>query len=335
MSVLGMLAGVSMHRLLSISVLSMTLLVASCAALVTSYSPDEGVPYFLPQTLVKFVVDVGNPAASKMDTIDVADRGQSYYLSYRSNSLADENLCIHRSKDGLLSKVYFGAQDRSSDILLNVVELIARIAPDGDELGDGSPPVACSGIVESEFMDPYDAGALQAFNEDPRLCGVKVTVPNLPIHDGTTFASCPSNAVCFATKSTYVALVSNRDGSGTAKKIENAVASKRDIGWIKVRGAFFNKRITMMDFDGGILTTLRIRKDSELLGVSQLPLGVIERVLAVPGNALGMAFAGYKEKVLYLERQKQLTTAGATAPSKGDDADSAISSAVLGCAAKG
>lgn len=286
---------------------------AGCAALYSNPLPAEGVPYFLPHTLVRYAIDQSSPAASKIDTIDVPDRSRPRYLSYAGNGFADENVCISRSEEGLLKAVYFGAQDRTADIILNIVQLFA-------EAGPGVPVIApareaikgtCSRTVVSEWMDPYDKVALARFNK--QLCKVRIEAPSE--FDFTKgIADCPSDAVCFATKSKFNAYLIEPDGKVAFPFDQKTVASKRDVGWLKVRGAFFNKRITQLDFENGVLTTMRVKKDSEILGLSQLPLNVVERVLAVPGNAIGMAFAGYQEKLVYLQRRKALRDAGGVVP---------------------
>ncbi|WP_292396356.1 hypothetical protein [Mesorhizobium sp.] len=160
-------------------------------------------------------------------------------------------------------------------------------------------------------MDPYDKVALARFNK--QLCKVRIEAPSE--FDFTKgIADCPSDAVCFATKSKFNAYLIEPDGKVAFPFDQKTVASKRDVGWLKVRGAFFNKRITQLDFENGVLTTMRVKKDSEILGLSQLPLNVVERVLAVPGNAIGMAFAGYQEKLVYLQRRKALRDAGGVVP---------------------
>lgn len=70
-------------------------------------------------------------------------------------------------------------------------------------------------------------------------------------------------------------------------------------------------RFTKLDFDGGVLTSVRIRKDSEALAASEFPLKAIERVLAVPGNSVALAMASYDQKLAYLQHRKALQDAGA------------------------
>ncbi|MBR2686735.1 MAG: hypothetical protein IKE42_02690 [Aquamicrobium sp.] len=284
-----------------------------CSALTSEDKSSEGVPYHLPLSLIRYTVDQGARTA-KIDTMDVVDK-HTRYLAYRENGFADENVCVDRTSTGLLNKVYFGSQDRTPDILLNISQLLAegfqadgaRKSPQAEAASAG-----CSGTAVSPWMDPYDEEALAAFNR--QLCGTRIKVPRELFHTGPA-VQCPKDAVCFATKSDFFADLVKPDGAVVSPTNKIAIATPRDIDWIKVREAFFNKRITQLDFDNGVLTTMRVRKESEILGLSQLPLNVVERVLAVPGNAIGMAFGTYQEKLFYLQRRKELHEANsATAP---------------------
>lgn len=297
----------------------------ACSSLTTSVSQREGIPYFLPLTKIRYVVDYDTPSESSIQSYVSPDRSKPYYLSYQEDAFADENLCVDRTDNGLLKKIYFGSHDRLPDVILNVLEIVARA---GVQVSGEEPEIRsqerCSGKVISEWMDPYDRAAISKFNAT--LCDVQVEVPDFSGLRNLPETSCPRDGVCFATKSSFQYYLRANDGKILAEGSEN-VSSRRDIGWINVKSAFFNKRITLLDFNEGVLNTVRIRKDSEILGISQLPLNAVERLLAVPGNALGMAFAGYQERLLYLQQRKALKDAGAVArPSQ--DPDTTIATAV-------
>ncbi|RUU65126.1 hypothetical protein EOD04_19790 [Mesorhizobium sp. M2C.T.Ca.TU.009.01.2.1] len=305
---------------------------AACSSLTTSSTPKEGIPYFLPLTKVRYIVDYDTPSQSTMESYNTADRSRPYYLSYQEDSLADENLCVDRTDTGLLKKIYFGAQDRLPDVILNVLEIAARSGvPVSGEEQEVNARGRCSGKAISEWMDPYDQVAISRFNAT--LCGIKVEVPDFSGIGSLPETACPRNGVCFATKSDFQYYFRSRNGN-IINKGTGTVASRRDVGWINIKTAFFNKRITLLDFNEGVLNTVRIRKDSEILGISQLPLNAVERLLAVPGNALGMAFAGYQERLLYLQQRKALKDAGAV-DRPAQDPDTAIATTVTACKPSG
>jgi hypothetical protein len=84
-------------------------------------------------------------------------------------------------------------------------------------------------------------------------------------------------------------------------------------GSIDVRRAFMTVGITKLDFHNGILTAVRIRKDSEALAASEFPLRAIERLIAVPGNGIAVAFGTYAQKSQYLQQQQTLATSANSA----------------------
>jgi hypothetical protein len=319
----------------TVSIGGLSVLLA-CAAVTTSTSVHEGVPYFLPLTKVRYLVDLEEPAETKIETISVPDRSRPLYLSYSENAFADENICVDRTEDGLLRKIYFGSHDRLPDVILNVLEVIAQggspVAEEMRSLERGVTRAECSGTVISEWMDPYDHEALRRFNAT--LCGYRVEVPDFSGGAALPTFQCPPYGVCFATNSTFQ--YSLRGPGGRIFRQEHAtVASRRDIGFISVKTATFNKRITLLDFTDGALTTVRIRKDSEMLGLSELPINAVERVLAVPGNAIGMAFAGYQERLLYLKQRKALKEAGAEGSDASQDPYAGLATAVAACVPPG
>ncbi len=307
------------------------LFMSSCSALYSNLDTSEGVPYFLPKTLVRYHVNFDNLTSSSVKTVEVPDRSRPRYLSYKENWFADESLCISRSESGLLKKVHFGSQDRTADIALNVIELVA--AGLRDEKGDvnlfGFRQGKCTGVIQSPWMDPYDRTEIRNFNRRISSCGYQIDVVDA-VELGEEYILCPKDAICFGTKSNFNAsIVGGKSRDIVHSFTGTDVISVRDTGYIRVRKAFFNTRITKLDFTNGVLTGVTVSKDSELLGLSQFPLDAIERVLAVPGNAIGLAFGNYQERLVYLQRRKELTDAGAS-PGNPAPTDSAVKD-VLKC----
>ena len=87
-------------------------------------------------------------------------------------------------------------------------------------------------------------------------------------------------------------------------------------GSMDVSRAFMTTKVTKLDFEQGVLIGLRIRKNSEALAVSELPLLAIERLIAVPGNGIAASFGTYAQKTQYLNDQQELTKAQVYAQSE-------------------
>jgi hypothetical protein len=289
--------------------IALSCLLAGCTGLETHVAPHaNGVPYYLPRSLVELTF---TPSAAATDqqpeqaptvtakNVEIADLSQRYVASYAASPYSDDRLCIARTETGLLKKVYFSADDRLDDFLLNVIQLLAGFdgakAPPGKLNMRAGPRAPVSMLV-----DPFDRQQIAAFNR--LIKPYRVEFPALPSRKSNFV--CPPDTICFATRvSVPIALMAGTTFIGQSK-VDIVDASNH--GSINVQRAFMTERVTKLDLTDGILTSLRVRKNSEALAASEFPLKAIERLLAVPGNAVAVALSGYEEKKAYLERQKAL-----------------------------
>lgn len=287
---------------------SCVFLISSCGSVTTDVSPKgDGVPYYLPRSLVELTFTPTQEAGGKVTpptisakTVEIADPTQRYVASYVANPFADDRLCILRTQTGLLQKIYFSSDDRLDDFLINVTQLItpgADFAPSPNKIGLPGEPTA----PVSMLIDPFNKQQITAFN---RLLGpYRVSFPSLPPPTASTF-TCPADSVCFATR-VSVPIVLNA-GNRFVSQTKTEIVDTTNHGSLNIKRALMTERVTKIDLSDGVLTSIRIRKNSEALAVSEFPLRVAERLLAVPGNALTASLASYEEKKAYLEKQKQL-----------------------------
>lgn len=305
---------VALRQLGAVSGVACLLLTAGCGTVVTDRAPKpDGVPYYLPRSLVRLTFTPTQPAEGEKKTaspptiavenVEVADLTQRYVASYAANAFADDRLCIARTQTGLLQKVYFSSDDRLDDFLVNVVQLIAQS-------GNGAPELRKTTALPGEptapvvmLIDPFDERQLAAFN---RLLGpYRVSFPSLPPRTAEAF-TCPADSVCFATRVSVPVVLNARQRFVSQAKVD--IVDTTNHGSINIKRAFMTERVTKLDLTDGILTGIRIRKNSEALAASEFPLKVIERLIATPGNAVALSFASYEEKKAYLDRQKALAT---------------------------
>src|SRR5215468_9789799 len=99
---------------------------------------------------------------------------------------------------------------------------------------------------------------------------------------------CPKDSICFATRMTVPVRITYH-GQLVAQNTVNVV-DPTAYGSMDVSRAFMTTKVTKLDFEQGVLIGLRIRKNSEALAVSELPLLAIERLIAVPGNGIAASF---------------------------------------------
>jgi hypothetical protein len=283
-----------------------------CGTVTTDLAPKaDGVPYYLPRSLLKLTFTPTQPAKGDKKTptpptisaenVEIADLTQRYVASYAASPFADDRLCIKRTETGLLEKVYFSADDRLDDFLINVVQLIAQGGEGSRELkplalpGEPTEPI-------SMLVDPFDPRQIAAFN---RLLGpYRISFPNLPPRAANF--TCPADSVCFATRVSVPVVLSTGERFVGASKVD--VVDTSNHASINIKRALMTERVTKLDLTNGILTGMRVRKNSEALAVSEFPMRVLERLISTPGNAIALSFASYEEKKAYLDRQKALAT---------------------------
>ncbi|MDW9354137.1 hypothetical protein GOA97_06190 [Sinorhizobium meliloti] len=267
-----------------------------CVGATTAISPSaNGVPYYLPKSLVEVAFTRGETPKVTATVIEVANQAHRYVLSYSASGSSDDNFCVKRTDTGLLSSVYFSGQDRSGDILLNIIQLLAEsgaeFAPD---VTKEIPPDTVTMLI-----DPSNPAEIQAFNRE--ISPYHLSFGDIPVRSGF---SCEPDSVCFATKVAVPIKLSKGNNLVSAQKVD--IVDYSNYGSIRLDRAFLSVRVNKLDFNNGVLTSMRVRKDSELLAASTLPLRAIERLLAVPGNAIAAAFGTYEEKKAYAERKSTL-----------------------------
>jgi hypothetical protein len=280
--------------------------VVSCTALNTDTVTRDGVPYYLPHTLLTLTFDPGAqgaPPAITAQPNDVADPLQRYIAYYAPNAFAQDRLCVSRSTTtGLLSRVWFSAQDQTEQVLLNVVQVAANFAAPAApaaSLRARSKPSAPVTMT----IDPSDPTQLSAFNR--KLGPYRIALPDMLVPAAPFL--CPQNSICFGTRiSVPIQLYRDRE---LVDQRTVTMVDPNHYGSIDISRAFMTARITKIDFDNGVMTNLRVSKDSEALAASEFPLKAIERILAVPGNGFALAVGTFEQKQAYLNNRKQLQDA--------------------------
>jgi hypothetical protein len=321
-----MLGSRNRERLRRFALLLGATFISSCAAMKTDVAPIEGVqisasgasgarttahdgvPYYLPRSLLNVKVTAGASGPSIDATgVDVADVAQHYVAYYEPSVFSDDQLCVSRTDDGLLQKIYFSGNDRTADVLLNVVQLVGSAGLEPIPPGGALPAVAKLNAT-SMTIDPTNQDQIAAFNRSMGP-GYKLKIGYLPVREHPFV--CPQDSICFATRATVPISITynNRLVAQNAVKVVDPTS----YGSIDVSRAFMTARVTKLDFASGVLTAMRVRKDSEALAVSQFPLNAIERLVAVPGNGIAASVGTFAEKSTYLQQKQQLTNAAGTA----------------------
>lgn len=299
------------------------LTLTACTAVTSepfSYENQEsGIPYSLPTALVTLAVSqtdenisVGLTSDTAKAIVFVPDREARFRLEYHPNAFATDRLCVTRSNSGLLNSVQFASDDATDEILIRLAELAAKIAV-GDVITPVGQPIQFDPLSKAEqqrasaLMPPATNGP---FTFEVPQFQAEIDAEKPP-------AQCRGDAVCFREKVVTPLVLKDKDRNIVAQTYIT-VADKWSLGRIQITRPFLVEEVTKIGFDkDGFLTSLAIKRPSEVLATAQLPLSIIDRILAVPGNFLGRAFGSFAERKQLLTEQKelaQLTPAAAQQP---------------------
>jgi hypothetical protein len=177
---------------------------------VASVPVRNGIPYYLPRSLVELTVatDKDKNASIAAKPHDIANQKQRYIAYYAPNPFSDDGLCIGRETNGLLSAVYFQGNDRTGDVLLNVVQLAGNIAsPPAPQPPLAAPKIPTPAPV-SMIIDPTKEQDITSFER--RLGpGFRLSIEN-PRTQQPQFL-CPKDSICFATRITVAVRLATMD----------------------------------------------------------------------------------------------------------------------------
>ncbi len=165
-------------------VLGILLLGAACSPITSTYIDDqdvvlEGVPYHLPRGRIKVELRAGLDSRNVPIMYEIQLLGTEYdpdpkatfVLNYHPSLLSDDDLCVTRKSNGLLTSVQFAAADRTDDIALRIAETVvafpllggAAIAPSGKTiLSPTQRKIAKFETVYTATFDPLDEDERQS-----------------------------------------------------------------------------------------------------------------------------------------------------------------------------
>jgi hypothetical protein len=153
---------------------------AGCTILYSSSSPlDDGIPYYLPRTVIVAKVDLWKiPGAAGVedkyvvgiDTSTANTRGETipdlkerFVLTYSSNPLFYDRYCVLTSANGLLSSVEYATEDKTPNVVLALSELGRKLGTGfatvrDQPLGAADAPVTSATVTFNPF-DPVETDA--------------------------------------------------------------------------------------------------------------------------------------------------------------------------------
>ena len=291
---------------------------------------SDGIIYYLPKTLLDLTVtpfaDDAGLAYYQLEATSqhVPDLDDRLTLHYTANAFFDDRICA-ATEDGLLKSVHVATDDRTPEILISIARLAGRLLSNPFASGQPAAQARSKRIAELPFkmtIDPYDRQDWELFaSAAGRHFGrskFRLTIPDIATLSEDGGDTCGGDEICYRAAVKVPIELDTPRGRALAY---TTIISKRDLGRVSAQRAFLVEKISLFEFDKGVLKGMAIKKPSEALAAAGLPLTLIDAVLtsvlSAPANALGRAFGGLTEpeRKLLLAEIKDSAAAAKTAQS--------------------
>lgn len=274
----------------------------------------------------------------------VADRRhQPYCLDYLASPTAKDTIAVERTSNGLLKQIYSNAEDRSAEIafkLIDTAELLTVGALRSGGLGAAGP----RDTADLSF-DPFDPEEMTEVNKALRRFGYCVYIEghsfteaqispqawcsersqerfvnsyNVMLAITPVVPEMMNTGILYRPNSTHK-LVIRRKSDPTGREPWSIVVTKHieapnvsPIFSIGVYRALFATRKTELTFANGVLTNVKIEKDSELESFSRIPLRVAQAIVAIPTEVLQLRIRDVTSEQLLASKQAELIATLAT-----------------------
>ena len=91
-----------------------------------------------------------------------------------------------------------------------------------------------------------------------------------------------NNSVCFRPASSYRLIL--KEGEDEIQRINVVLPNKTVIGKVNIDRTVFVTKVTKVDFEEGMLTKVDIDKPSEALAGFQIPIDIVNAIIAIPAE---------------------------------------------------
>ena len=252
----------------------------------------------------------------------VPDYDYGYSIDYDKSLFSKDKLTIDISKDGLLDKIYFKAEESTDKIIIKTVEVAGKaivlpyipaervpitIGANCTVNEDDKP----SRVAQITF-DPLEPDGLKVVQDSINMMtenNIDISiqksyedyVPENNVHKAEK-SSC-SEGICYRPLKHYDLVFTK---SGTEYYRNHLLLPAKDtILSIDVSRAIFVEKITKIDFEDGLLTQVDIDKPSEALAVVTLPLEILNSIIKIPTELIQFKINTINKDKELLEAQKQ------------------------------
>lgn len=330
---------------------------AACTVVssVTHLGPETGrrtaFAYMLPKAVVpvQLYESQGNFYINATDPIYLGDPLHQYYATYNASPFSSDTVDVVVDSSGLLKTVNVTADDKTSEVLINLAKSFASVRYFGKE----SSSLQTATLIATVDIDPDDVVTLRAASDaltaamririnhgirencsqaaasDPNkkeLCGIYSSLrasrpkaaldayaPVLPPQ--TELPDC-SIGVCFRLPVPYRLTAGFKFGKDVA--ISSAVVALPNGGPIVATDFSrtpFVKKVINAGFTDGMLTSLKIEKPSEAVQIAILPANIIAAFFEAITSTFGSRQKALEAEERYIGALNKLEDARKTSRS--------------------
>jgi hypothetical protein len=315
----------------ALAVLLLLTMVPGCTTMLESTLLEPNAPggclnsagvYFLPRKLITVKVKGEDRSGGKTrgfgldvgeDFVSIADRSESYCLDYLGLPTSRDEIGIRRTDEGLLSRIYTRAEDKSVEIAKTLIDTGFLLAGARGRAGLITDNAAVE--LASFQFDPFDPVDAAKINSALRPYGYCVFVEGFSFPPGLSpldwcerprdlsihvFKALGPEVLPPASEFSRRGVLYRPNITRTLTVMRKADPYGRD-PWllalmkqievpnraptllVEVNRSLFVDRITDIEFSEGVLTNISVKKPSEAAAFVEIPLAVATAVAALPG----------------------------------------------------
>lgn len=295
--------------------------------------------YYLPKKVLRVQVYKNATRGFGLQVEDaltsVADRSRLYCLDYLASLTSRDEIGITRSEQGLLRRIYTRADDKTVDIVKDVIDIgLLAAANQGRALVFGTNADVLIGDYTFDPFDPEQAAMINAalrphgycvfiqgytfpssisphqWCERPQVGQAVLKAPALEFIIPPVEAS--TRGVLYRPNMLHTLYVLRK--SDPYGRRPWSIAMKREIEAPNVSPAFaveverslFVNRVTDLEFDDGVLTNISINKPSELAAFVEIPLALARAITALPAQIVILKINDANNRAALIQAQKEL-----------------------------
>jgi hypothetical protein len=281
-------------------------------------SYHSGGSYFLPMTLMTIKltktgdnkIDVQLPEIKK-----VPDSDMMFALDYESDIFSDDSFKVEYDSKGFLKSITATADDKTVQIVENIFSAVATLMTGAPiavtrALGD----INTGDVALLETVNPNNENEIKSLNKKLENYGLKIKVDSIgtgaPKSLNEANDDVYKKGIYYRPAKPYIVsffkLDPNKTDSDGIKYSSYQFFSenKSPLVSVDISRSWFVKRETTLSFSEGVLTSTDIKKPSEALEFSKIPVDIANAVIGIPAKIIDFKVSEIGGDKKLIEAQK-------------------------------